>query len=83
VTAPAWRLLPLPRVPSVTEAAVLGLAGLQYVDKTIEGAPTLQEDREKVVLSGWTDRVYLDSGEREVVVERGAGAGRVLLATTG
>lgn len=71
------------RVPDVKAASIQGLSGLQYVDKTLGGTPTLTEDREKVTLSGWTDRVYLSSAPREVVVSRGAGAGSLVLAQSG
>ena len=37
----------------------------------------------QVTLSGWTDRVYLSSAPREVVVSRGAGAGSLVLAQSG
>jgi len=70
------------KVPEVTKASILGLSGLQYIDKTVEGHPTIKEDREKVALTGWTDRVYLDSGIRELVLERGPGAGAIKLTKT-
>ena len=38
-----------------------GLKGLSYVDKTLEGIPTVTEERESVKLAGWTDRVYLST----------------------
>ena len=42
-------------------ASITGLRGCCYLDKTLEGAPTLTEDREAVTLAGWTDRVYRDT----------------------
>ena len=36
------------RVPEVTSASIKGLQGLKFVDKTVEGTPTLDEAREEV-----------------------------------
>merc|ERR1712013_220928 len=55
------------RVPDVSNVSISGLQGLQYKDKTLEGVPTLTEEREQVTLAGWTDRVYLGSGEEQVI----------------
>jgi len=71
------------KVPDVTSASIKGLQGLKFVDKTIEGTPTLDEAREEVMLEGWTDRVYLGGGQREVRVSRGAGAGSLTLTSSG
>jgi len=71
------------RVPEVTSASIKGLRGLKFVDKTVEGTPTLEEARDEVVLQGWTDRVYLGGGEREVMVSRGDGAGALTLTSSG
>ena len=49
------------RVPHVERVSITGLRGCCYLDKTLEGAPTLTEDREAVTLAGWTDRVYRDT----------------------
>ena len=49
------------RVAHVERASITGLRGCSYVDKTLEGAPSLTEDREAVTLAGWTDRVYRDT----------------------
>ena len=46
------------KVASVEAARVVGLAGLDYVDKCLPDTPTLKEDREEVGLTGSTDRVY-------------------------
>jgi len=71
------------KVPEVSLASIKGLQGLKFVDKTVEGTPTLEEARDEVTLSGWTDRVYLGGGQREVNVNRGAGAGSITLTSTG
>merc|ERR1712013_265249 len=55
------------KVPDVSNVSISGLQGLQYKDKTLEGVPTLTEEREQVTLAGWTDRVYLGSGEEQVI----------------
>ena len=49
------------RVAHVERASITGLRGCSYLDKTLEGAPSLTEDREAVTLAGWTDRVYRDT----------------------
>ena len=36
------------RVPEVSLASIKGLQGLKFVDKTVEGTPTLDEAREEV-----------------------------------
>ena len=36
------------RVPDVASASIKGLQGLKFVDKTVEGTPTLEEAREEV-----------------------------------
>ena len=36
------------RVPDVSAASIKGLQGLNFVDKTVEGTPTLDEAREEV-----------------------------------
>ena len=48
-------------------ASISGLKGLSYLDKTLAGAPTCREEREEVRLSGWTDRVYLNSPDTHTV----------------
>jgi len=50
-------------VDDVEKASITGLKGLQYLDKTLPETPKLTEDREKVQLAGWTDRVYLGSSQ--------------------
>jgi len=55
------------KVPDVAGVSITGLQGLQYKDKTLEGVPTMTEDREQVSLAGWTDRVYLGSGDEQVI----------------
>ena len=42
----------LPRVPEVSLASIKGLQGLKFVDKTVEGTPTLEEARDEVWLKG-------------------------------
>jgi len=66
-------------VPDVTKASIEGLEGLQYIDKTVDGTTKMKEDREKVILTDWTDRVYLNTGTRTIVINRGPGAGILLL----
>ena len=56
--------------------SIAGLKGLQYQDKTQDGVPFLEEDRENVTLSGWTDRVYLKSGNEHVI--EGVNGGKIL-----
>ena len=56
--------------------SITGLKGLQYQDKTQDGVPFLEEDRENVTLSGWTDRVYLKSGNEHVI--EGVNGGKIL-----
>ena len=38
------------RVPDVSAASIKGLQGLKFVDKTVEGTPTLDEAKEEVAL---------------------------------
>ena len=55
------------RVPDVEKVSISGLKGLEYQDKTLEGVPTITEEREDVSLAGWTDRVYLGSSDEQVI----------------
>ena len=41
------------RVPEVASASIKGLQGLKFVDKTVEGTPTLEEAREEVSWSAY------------------------------
>ena len=41
-----------PSVPEVSLASIKGLQGLKFVDKTVEGTPTLEEARDEVWLEG-------------------------------
>lgn len=70
------------KVKHVEEAVVLGLEGKKYRDKTLEGVPTVQEDRERVNVAGWTDRVYMNT-DREQVVEGVAEGGKLVLEKEG
>ena len=49
------------------KASISGLKGLSYLDKTLAGAPSCREEREEVRLSGWTDRVYLNSPDTHTI----------------
>merc|ERR1719154_4242 len=55
------------KVPDVEAVSISGLKGLEYQDKTLEGIPTVTEEREQVTLAGWTDRVYLGSSDEQVI----------------
>jgi len=68
------------KVPDVEKVSILGLKGLQYQDKTLEGIPTVTEDREQVTLAGWTDRVYLGSGDEQVI--NGTTGGKLIFKKT-
>ena len=57
-----------------------GLKGLSYIDKTLEGAPTKQEDREEVTLSSWTDRVYLNTPDSLTI--SGVSGGKLMFSKT-
>jgi len=65
-------------VPEVKEAAVEGLKGLTYVDKTDNGAEKL-ENGEEVKIVGFTDRVYKKSPDECVL--KGLADGRSILLT--
>ena len=59
---------------------IIYVQGLSYLDKTLSGTPRVVEEREEVVLAGWTDRVYLDSpAEQELC---GGPGGRLVLSKT-
>ena len=47
------------RVPEVTSASIKGLQGLKFVDKTVEGTPTLEEAREEVSWSAYMSYSYI------------------------
>jgi len=64
------------KVPDVEAVSISGLKGLEYQDKTLEGTPTMTEEREQVTLAGWTDRVYLGSGDQQVI--SGAQGGKIV-----
>jgi len=55
------------KVPDVEKVSIKGLKDLEFRDKTVEGTPVLKEERDGVSLSGWTDRVYLGSGDEQVI----------------
>ena len=54
-------------MPDVEKVSIKGLKDLEFRDKTVEGTPVLKEERDGVSLSGWTDRVYLGSGDEQVI----------------
>ena len=63
-------------VPSVEKVSVNGLKGLSFIDKTVEGVPTVTETNDSLVLSSWTDRVYLNTPDTltlDNVTKSGAG----------
>merc|ERR1711874_818557 len=66
----------------VEGAVVTGLEGTKYLDKTLEGVPTLEENRKEVTLSGWTDRVYRNTGPQQVV-SGVSGDGELVLTKSG
>ena len=68
------------RVDDVEKASVSGLKGLSYLDKTLAGAPTCREEREEVSLSGWTDRVYLNSPDTHTI--HGVPGGKIIFSKT-
>lgn len=69
------------KVPDVEKVSISGLKDLKYQDKTLDGIPTLTQEDELVTLAGWTDRVYLDSGENQVI-EGAANGGKIILKKT-
>ena len=49
---------------------------MSFIDKTVEGVPTVTETNDSLVLSSWTDRVYLNTPDTltlDNVTESGAG----------
>jgi len=68
-------------VDDVEKAGITGLKGLQYLDKTLPDTPNLTEQREKVELTGWTDRVYLGP-TNTVTIQGVAGDGEIKLDST-
>jgi len=70
------------KVEGVEKAVVTGLEGTNYLDKTLEGVPTLVENRKEVTLAGWTDRVYRNTGPQQVVAGV-SGNGELVLTKTG
>ncbi|HEV2147662.1 MAG TPA: D-hexose-6-phosphate mutarotase [Longimicrobiaceae bacterium] len=65
------------RVGDVRRAAVEGLRGVRYLDKTEAGAERT-EARDAVVVAGETDRVYLDAPDRLRVRDAARGSTVVL-----
>ena len=70
------------RVPHVGKVSIHGLKDLSYIDKTLDGAPTLKEDREAVTLSSWTDRVYLSAPNNLSIQGAGSSGGKLSLSKT-
>eukprot|EP00092_Neocalanus_flemingeri_P105676 GFUD01135479.1.p1 GENE.GFUD01135479.1~~GFUD01135479.1.p1 ORF type:complete len:275 (+),score=88.65 GFUD01135479.1:41-865(+) len=68
------------KVPDVEKVSISGLKGLKYQDKTLEGIPTVTEERELVTLAGWTDRVYLGSSDQQVL--NGVNGGKLIFKKT-
>jgi len=67
------------RVEDVEKASISGLTGLEYLDKT-EGGARSREEREEVKLTGWTDRVYLNSPDSLTI--HGPPGGKILFSKT-
>jgi len=70
------------KVDHVEKAAIQGLKALKFVDKTKEGAPTADENRDEVALSEFTDRVYLNSPAVQTV-KGVSGGGSLELSKSG
>jgi len=68
------------KVDNVESARIVGLSGLNYVDKCLPDAPTLKEEREEVGLSESADRVY--RGPVSSLLVKGAGGGSVAITST-
>ena len=64
------------------KVSIHGLKDLSYIDKTLDGAPTLKEDREAVTLSSWTDRVYLSAPNNLSIQGAGSSGGKLSLSKT-
>ena len=64
------------------KVSIQGLKDLSYVDKTLEGAPTLKEEREAVTLSSFTDRVYLSAPDSISVQGLGSSGGSLSFSKT-
>ncbi|XP_022779579.1 glucose-6-phosphate 1-epimerase-like isoform X2 [Stylophora pistillata] len=59
------------RVPDVTQTAVSGLKGLNYVDKVL-GGKTFTESNDPVKINGFTDRVYQNSPSEHKIMNVGS-----------
>jgi len=70
------------KVEEVEKASIRGLKGIQFMDKTKEGVPTSEEERDEVTLSEFTDRVYMNSPENQTV-KGVSGGGSLELSKTG
>jgi len=69
-------------VPHVENVSIDGLKGLSYVDKTLEGIPTVTEERESVKLAGWTDRVYLSTPDTLTLNNVSPSGGKIKFSKT-
>jgi len=68
------------KVANVEAAKVKGLNGLKFVDKTLSDTPTVTETRKEVMVSDWTDRVYL--GPCPPVTVEGVASGKPVMLTS-
>ena len=64
------------------KVSIQGLKGLSYIDKTLEGAPTVKEEREVVTLASFTDRVYKDAPDSLSVQGLGSSGGKLSFTKT-
>ena len=79
-----WQLLQnitdiIARVEDVEKVSISGLKDLTYLDKTL-GGKRCTEEREEVGLSGWTDRVYLNSPDTHTI--QGPVGGNIVFSKT-
>merc|ERR1712190_660162 len=65
------------RIPDIANVAISGLKGLNYIDK-VAGGKTKAENREKVVLPEFTDRIYIGTNNSASEVKIMGEAGSIL-----
>jgi glucose-6-phosphate 1-epimerase len=68
-------------VSDIKNTTILGLTGLEYLDKPTNSA-RLTQDAEKIQFTGEVDRVYENGGSREIIIDDG-GSCDLLLKCTG
>lgn len=66
------------KVPNVANVKISGLKGVELQDKTLPGVPTSTEERDDVVLEGWTDRVYRNTSGTQIISGLEGGAKFIL-----